>query len=62
MVDAAQRLRILDVAVDIPHLLDHPEEGNTLAAIEDVTRYAIAAPFDGNIIKKFAVAPARRPT
>ncbi len=55
VVDAAQRLRILGVAVDIPHLLEHPEEGNTLAAIEDVTRYEIAAPFDGNIIKKLAV-------
>ncbi len=55
VVDAAQRLRILGVAVDIPHLLEHPEEGNTLAAIEDVTRYDIVAPFDGNIIKKLAV-------
>jgi cobalt-zinc-cadmium efflux system membrane fusion protein len=55
VVDAAQRLRILGVAVDIPHLLEHPEEGNTLAAIEDVTRNDIAAPFDGNIIKKLAV-------
>jgi multidrug efflux pump subunit AcrA (membrane-fusion protein) len=56
VVDAAQRLRILDVAVDIPRLLEHPEEGNALAAIEDVTRYDIAAPFDGNIVKKFPFA------
>lgn len=55
VVDAAQRLRILGVTVDIPHLLGHPEEGNTLAAIEDVTRYDIVAPFDGHIIKKLAV-------
>ncbi len=55
VVDAAQRLRILDVPVDIPHLLEHPEEGNTLAATEDVTYYQIVAPFDGNIMKKWAV-------
>ncbi len=54
VVDAAQRLRILGVAEDIRHLLDHPEEGDTLAASEDVTRYDITAPFDGNIIKKDA--------
>ncbi len=55
VVDAAQRLRILDVPVDIRHLLEHPEEGNTLAATEDVTYYQIVAPFDGNIMKKWAV-------
>ena len=32
VVDAAQRLRILGVSEDIHHLLDHPEEANTLAA------------------------------
>ena len=48
VVDAAQRLRILGVAEDIPHLLEHPEEGNTLAVTEDVTCYEIVAPFDGN--------------
>ncbi len=55
VVDAAQRLRILGVSEDIRHLLEHPEEGNTLATSEDVTRYEIPAPFDGNIIKKDAV-------
>lgn len=59
VVDAAQRLRILGVAEDIRHLLEHPDEGNTLAASEDVTRYEIPAPFDGNIIKKFAVPEQR---
>jgi multidrug efflux pump subunit AcrA (membrane-fusion protein) len=54
VVDAAQRLRILDVPVDIPHLLEHAEEGNNLSITEDVTGYRITAPFDGNIIKKFA--------
>ena len=32
VVDAAQRLRILGVSEDIPDLLEHPEQGNTLAA------------------------------
>jgi membrane fusion protein, heavy metal efflux system len=55
VIDAAQRLQILGVTEDIPHLLKHPEEASKLAATEDVTRYQINAPFDGNIIKKFAV-------
>lgn len=55
VVDAAQRLRILGVTEDIPHLLEHPEEGNILAATEDVTCYQVVAPFDGYIIKRFAV-------
>jgi membrane fusion protein, heavy metal efflux system len=56
LVDAAQRLRILDVEVDIRRLLEHPEEGTATDAIEDVTRYDITAPIDGNIVKKFAFA------
>jgi multidrug efflux pump subunit AcrA (membrane-fusion protein) len=56
VVDAAQRLRILGVTEDIPHLLAHPEEGNTLAATEDVTKYQIDAPFEGHIIKKTGYA------
>jgi cobalt-zinc-cadmium efflux system membrane fusion protein len=56
VVDAAQRLRILGVTEDIPHLLDHPEEGSKLAMIEDVTKYQIDAPFDGHIIKKHEFA------
>lgn len=55
VVDAAQRLRILGVTEDIAHLLEHPEEANKLAATEDVTRYQINAPFDGQILKKNAV-------
>jgi multidrug efflux pump subunit AcrA (membrane-fusion protein) len=55
VVDAAQRLRILGVREDIPHLLAHPEEGSRLAMTEDVTRYQIDAPFDGHILQKFAV-------
>ena len=55
VVDAAQRLRILGVSEDINHLLEHPEEASKLAATEDVARYDIAAPFEGNILKKFAV-------
>ena len=57
VIDAAQRLRILGVAEDIPNLLKHPEQGNNLAVNEDVTFYEIVAPIDGTIIKKekFAV-------
>lgn len=55
VVDAAQRLRILGVSEDIPRLLEHPEEANNLAMVEDVTRYEIDAPFDGHILRKFAV-------
>ncbi len=56
LVDAAQRLRILDVAVDIRRLLEHPDEGLALDVIDDVTRYDITAPIGGNIVKKFAFA------
>ncbi len=55
VVDAAQRLRILGVHEDINHLLEHPEEASKLATTEDVTRYQIDAPFDGQILKKNAV-------
>lgn len=55
VVDAAQRLRILGVTEDINHLLEHPEEASKLAATEDVTRYQINAPFDGQILRKNAV-------
>jgi multidrug efflux pump subunit AcrA (membrane-fusion protein) len=56
VVDAAQRLRILGVTEDIPHLLAHPEEASKLAMTEDVTRYQIDAPFDGHIMKKHEFA------
>jgi RND family efflux transporter MFP subunit len=59
VVDAAQRLRILGVPEDIQYLLDHAGDANTIARDEDVTRYPIVAPFDGTIIKKFAV-PSQR--
>ena len=55
VIDAAQRLRILGVSEDITHLLEHPEEASKVAATEDVARYQIDAPFDGHILKKFAV-------
>ena len=55
VVDAAQRLRILGVSENIPNLLKHPEQGNTLAVSEDVTFYQIVAPFDGTITRKTAV-------
>ncbi len=59
VVDAAQRLRILGVTENIQYLLDHAEAASTIARDEDVTFYRIAAPFDGTIIKKFAV-PSQR--
>ncbi len=55
VVDAAKRLWILGVSEDIPDLLKHPEQGNTLALSEDVTFYRIVAPFDGKIVKRDAV-------
>jgi RND family efflux transporter MFP subunit len=61
VIDAAQRLRILGVSEDIPSLLAHPDLANAVAINEDVTFYRIAAPFDGTIIKKNAVAvPSQR--
>jgi membrane fusion protein, heavy metal efflux system len=61
VVDAAHRLRILGVSENIQYLLDHAGEANALAREEDVTFYRIVAPFDGTIIKKFAVAvPSQR--
>ncbi|HZW31982.1 MAG TPA: efflux RND transporter periplasmic adaptor subunit, partial [Isosphaeraceae bacterium] len=59
VIDAAQRLRILGVAEDIPSLLAHPEQANAIAINEDVTVYTIVAPFDGTILKKNAV-PSQR--
>ncbi len=56
LVDAAQRLRILDVPVDIRSLLQNPEQGVSVAEIEDVARYDITAPIDGNVVKKFPFA------
>jgi RND family efflux transporter MFP subunit len=57
VIDAAQRLRILGVEVDIPQLLAHA--GDVAASMsssnEDVTAYAVTAPFDGTIITKSAV-------
>ena len=59
VVDAAQRLRILGVSEDIQYLLDHADKANAIARDEDVTYYRIVAPFDGTIIKKYAV-PSQR--
>jgi RND family efflux transporter MFP subunit len=62
VVDAAQRLRILGVSEDIQHLLDHADEANAIARDEDVTFYPIVAPFDGTIIKKYAVPSQKAET
>ena len=62
VVDAAQRLRILGVAEDIQDLLDHADQANAIARDEDVTFYRIVAPFDGTIIKKYAVPSQRADT
>jgi RND family efflux transporter MFP subunit len=56
VVDAAQRLRILGVAENIPALLAHVDDANKMVLDEDVTFYRIVAPFDGTIIKKSAYA------
>jgi membrane fusion protein, heavy metal efflux system len=54
IIDAAQRLRILGVSVDIEELLAHAANV-TDSAHEDVVAYQITAPFDGTIITKAAV-------
>jgi RND family efflux transporter MFP subunit len=59
VVDAAQRLRILGVSENIQDLLDHADLASAIARDEDVTFYRIVAPFDGTIIKKYAV-PSQR--
>ena len=61
VVDAAQRLRILDVHTRTSSIsLDHPEEANKAGGVdEDIARYDIVAPFDGHILKKFA-APSQK--
>ncbi len=59
VVDAAQRLRLLGVVEDIPALLDHPESAaDPRADLNDVTLYAITAPFDGRVISKTNMAVA----
>lgn len=62
VVDAAQRLRILGVSVDVPQLLAHASEvaaANTTSKGEDVTAYPIVAPFDGTILTK-TVVPSQK--
>lgn len=56
VIDAAQRLRILGVDENIKKLLEDPGMADleTLAN-EDVTAYAVNAPFDGTIIARNAV-------
>jgi membrane fusion protein, heavy metal efflux system len=62
VIDAAQRLRILGVSEDIQALLDHADKANTIARDEDVTFYRIVAPFDGTIVKKWAVPSQKAET
>ncbi len=62
VVDAAKRLRILGVAEDIQALLDHADKANAIARDEDVTFYRIVAPFDGTIVKKWAVPSQKADT
>jgi RND family efflux transporter MFP subunit len=52
VIDAAQRLRILGVSEDIRSLLARADDANKIALDEDVTAYAIIAPFDGTIVKR----------
>jgi len=59
VVDAAQRLRILDVPENIQYLLDHAGDASKIAREEDVMFYRIVAPFDGTIIQKSAVHSKR---
>ncbi len=62
VVDAAQRLRILGVSEDIQALLDHADTAYAIARDEDVTFYRIVAPFDGTIVKKWAVPSQKAET
>ncbi|WP_435008963.1 efflux RND transporter periplasmic adaptor subunit [Tundrisphaera lichenicola] len=51
VVDAAQRLRILGVPVDVDDLLAHPEKASALpSGSEDLTAYPILAPFDATVV------------
>ena len=57
VIDAAQRLRILGVTEDIDALLKHAGDVSAARpADEDVTAYAIAAPFDCTVISKSSLA------
>jgi RND family efflux transporter MFP subunit len=61
-VDAAQRLRILGITVDLAETIAHPEAalGDVHASdTDDVTAYPITAPFDGTIIMRNAVVSQR---
>jgi membrane fusion protein, heavy metal efflux system len=62
VIDAAQRLRILGVPEDIQALLDHADKASAIARDEDVTFYRIVAPFDGTIVKKWAVPSQKAET
>ena len=56
VVDAAQRLRIMGVSENVDALLANAEGASTARlADEDVTRYEVAAPFDGTVIRRSAV-------
>lgn len=55
VIEAAQRLRILGVPVDIDALLAHPEDAVGGSTDDDVTTYTIVAPFEGTILSRDAV-------
>ncbi|APW62693.1 efflux RND transporter periplasmic adaptor subunit [Paludisphaera borealis] len=59
VVDAGQRLRILGVDENIQDLIDHADEADKAAVVDDVTLYRIVAPFYGSIINKSAVLSQR---
>jgi RND family efflux transporter MFP subunit len=62
VIDAAQRLRLLGVAVDLAETIDHAERALNnaqTADYDDITAYPIVAPFEGTIIARSAV-PSQR--
>jgi RND family efflux transporter MFP subunit len=62
VIDAAQRLRLLGIAVDLVETVDHADKVLTDARVadtDDITAYPITAPFDGTIIARSAV-PSQR--
>jgi RND family efflux transporter MFP subunit len=61
-IDAAQRLRLLGVPVNVDEVTQDPEKGLTTlnsADTDDITVYPIFAPFDGTIIARTVVQSQR---
>jgi RND family efflux transporter MFP subunit len=62
VIDAAQRLRLLGIAVNLVETVDHAEKAlasSTRADTDDITAYPISAPFEGTIIARSAVLSQR---